>query len=342
MLIKQAALAGHLAKKLSPLYVLIGPDQFLLNESAQAIKHAWRKQGESDERRVILNQAADWATLLEETGSSSLFFDTVLIDASWDKKTIDATGKAALKHYLETINPGCLVLIRAPFVASKQLLWLSSIHPVTVVQMTPLTPSAMLAWITQDLKKSGLCHTSDIPALIQQYTEGNQLACAQVLEKLALVHAPGESLTPEDVSPHLTDQCDYPLYELAEACLTGHAEKAIHLTRQASENRTEVTLILWLLTQEIRLLIQLTTKLKQGEKLHNACSQLKIWPQRIRHYETTLKRLPVERLYALLRMSQQLDEGMKTGKNKHIWQGVEQLVIGLSSSTLIFDLKTPV
>ncbi len=332
MLIKQAALAGHLEKKLSPIYVLMGLDQFILNESAQAIKHAWRKQAESDEKRIILNQAADWATLLEETHSYSLFFDTVLIDASWDKKTIDAPGKAALKRYLETINPRCLVLIRAPFVPSKQLLWLSSSHHVTVVQITPLTASAMLAWITQQLNKSGLRHTSDIPVLIQQYTEGNQLACAQVLEKLALVHATGESLIPEDVKMHLTDQCDYQLYELAEACLAGHPEKAIHLIRQASENRTEVTLILWLLTQEIRLLIQLANKLKQGEQLNNACSQLKIWPQRIRNYEKTLKRLSLDHLYTLLRMSQKLDEGMKTGQNKRIWQGVEQLILGLSDS----------
>jgi DNA polymerase-3 subunit delta len=331
MLIKESALKAALEKKISPVYVLIGTESYLLEQAVASIKSTWRKQGDSEEKRLSLNLSADWSTLTEEAHSYSLFFDTVLIEASFEKKTIDALGKATLTAYLGAINPRCLILIRAPLLPSKQLSWLTANPHVTVVQITALTTHGMLAWITQQLKQMGLSFSEDIPGLIQQYTQGNQLACAQVLKKLAMVHAPGESITADDARAHLTDQCEYQLYELTDACLTGNLQKAMHIARLAHDNRTEPTHILWILTQEIRLLIQLNTKRSQGESFNQASRQLNIWPQREKNYETALNRLKANQLYALLNACQHVDEGIKTGTGRPTWQGIEQLILQLSA-----------
>jgi DNA polymerase-3 subunit delta len=168
-----------------------------------------------------------------------------------------------------------------------------------------------------------------VPALIHQYTQGNLLACAQTIEKLALISDKTNVLTAEDVKAQLIYQCEYQLYELADACLTANAEKALHLLRQANNNRTEPTLILWLLTQEVRQLIQLSHALKQQVAFSVACSQQKIWPQRANLYERTLTRLPLARLYELLKNSKQLDEQIKSNQSQQIWNGFEQLALTL-------------
>jgi DNA polymerase-3 subunit delta len=155
------------------------------------------------------------------------------------------------------------------------------------------------------------------------------LACAQILEKLPLIIPEETRLTRDMMIEQLHDQCDYQLYELAEACLSGAREKVIHLLRLARQNKTEPTLILWLITQEIRQLIQLDHMRKQSLPLSKACMQLKIWPQRVRLYETTLIRVSQITLQQLLIKSQNLDVNIKSNQSQIFWHDLEQLALAL-------------
>ena len=156
------------------------------------------------------------------------------------------------------------------------------------------------------------------------------LACAQVIEKLDLINNKDEICTTKMVMDHLTDECDYPLYELTEACLAGLGEKVIHLLRQVSQNKGEPTLILWLLTQEIRTLIQLSQKINKGETLSSACTQLNIWSQRVSLYANTIKRLSLSKLYQHLQQCHELDKLIKSNKNNIIWHELERLALNLT------------
>ena len=329
MLIKYQALIPHLQKKMQAIYVLTGLDHYLLNDAALSIKKAWRQREETDEKIIHLNSAADWHLLQEEANSYSLFAEQVLLDARIEKKTIESVGKTLLGLYLQNINPRCLIVLHANAVPIKQLQWLVNNEHVTVIQITPLTEPALKQWIASQLIQRSISHEPDVPALIHQYTLGNMLACAQVIEKLSLINDEKSILTIDVVKTQLIDQCEFQLYELADACLAANAGKAIHLLRQACTNRAEPTLILWLLTQEIRQLIQLSHLLQQFIPLPTACSQLKIWPQRAKAYEMTLKRLTKTDLYQLLKNSKQLDERIKTGQSRQIWQALEQLALSL-------------
>lgn len=333
MLIKYQALPSHLQKKMQAIYVLLGLDHYLLNDAALSIKKAWSNRGETDEKILDITTPADWKLLQEEAYSYSLFAEQVLLDARFEKKTMDAAGKEILSHYLQDVNPRCVIILRACAVATKQLQWIANNEHVTLVQITPLTDNAIQSWITAQLKQRMIQHAPQVPALIHQYTRGNMLACAQVVEKLSLINQDTSVLSVEDVREQLVDQCDFQLYELADACLTANPEKAIRLLRQACNNRSEPTLILWLLTQEIRQLIQLSHLLKQRITLSTACTQLKIWPQRATLYEKMLARLSLSKLYQLLHTSKLLDGQIKTNQNHPIWHSFEQLALSLCLGT---------
>lgn len=330
MIIKHQDVAPSLRKKIHALYILTGQDHYLLNDAALLLKKAWRQQGECDERTIQLNLPADWDILTEEANSYCLFSDLVLLDARCDKKTIDAHAKKTLQQYLLNINPRSLIILRAPNVPSKQLQLLANNEHTVLVQAYPLPSAVLQRWITSQLASKGIRHDAQTPILIHQYTQGNMLACAQTIEKLALISHENEILTESAVREQLSDQCDYQLYELAEACINAQSEKAIHLLRQACDNRTEPTLILWLLSQEIRLLIQLSHLRKQSVTLTTACNQLKIWPQKAPAYDATLSRLSITRLYHLLNIAQQLDEQIKSNQSISIWHGLETLALTLA------------
>lgn len=332
MLIKQQALNNHLKQKLAAVYILIGQDHFLLNQAANAIKEAWRltnKDEESEQTILHINNPADWTLLAEEVNSYSLFAKNTLIDSRYEKKTLEAAGKAFLASYLKAINPRCLLLLRANNLPQKQLQSFLNQEHLHIIQANPLSELANQQWITEHLQQNFLRFEKEIPLLIHQYTQGNMLACAQVIEKLSLVAEKDTFLTLEIVQEQLINQCGYQLYELADACLGLNSAKAIQLLRFASISKEEPTLILWLLTQEIRLLIQLLESIAQSVPFNTACSQLKIWPQRQKLYQLALKKLQIEPLLQLLRFCKLVDERIKSSQNKQIWHHLEQIVLSI-------------
>ncbi|GGI76833.1 DNA polymerase III subunit delta [Legionella impletisoli] len=329
MLIKYEALAANLKKSIKALYIITGQDPYLLNDAQHQIKLACRQQGEVDCKTVQLINSSDWTLLLDEANNYSLFADHVLINAYYDKKTIEKAGKEAILSYLKATNPRCQIILNAPNVPAKQLQWLSSEREALIVQIYSFSPKALQQWIASELKQHGFNFEQDIPSLIQQYTQGNMLACAQTIEKLALTLLPNQHLNIDEVKEHLFDQCDYQLYELADACLAAQPARAIHLLRQACESRKEPTLILWILVQEIRLLIQLSSLIQHSHPIHAACTQLKIWPQKRSQYEVALKRLPPSSLYRLLQSSHKIDQIIKAGKEGNVWHEFENLVMNM-------------
>jgi DNA polymerase-3 subunit delta len=332
MLIKYQALAPHLQKNTKAVYVLVGLDPYLINEAAISVKNAWRQRGETDEKIIHINAPTDWGQLLEEANSYSLFAEYVLLDIRFDKKAIDAAGKVVLNQYLQNTNSRCLIILQASAVPPKQLQWLTNNEHVVLVQIVPLNDFELQKWIAMQLTQRSVRHAPQVPGLILQYSQSNMLACAQVIEKLALVFNEENELTIEEVQEQLVDQCDFQLYELGDACLNAHAEKALRLLRQANNDRVEPTLILWLLAQEIRQLSQLAHLLKQNMSLSTACTQLKIWPKRASAYQRTLARLSTTKLYQLLHDSKQLDDRIKTNQTQQIWQGFERLSLALCSA----------
>ena len=329
MNIKHPAIAQQLRQTFHALYILTGQDHYLLNDTALTIKKAWRERGECFEQIIHLNGPSDWQYLEEEANSYSLFTEFVLLDARLDKKTIDAMGKKILTKYIEQINPNCLIILRAPNVPSKQLQALANNAHTLLVSIYPLSPIELQRWIVNQLQRHGIAHEQQVPSLIHQYTQGNMLACAQVIEKLLLILNKDELLTTAIVLEQLSDQCDYQLYELADACLSARPEKAIHLLRQASQNKTESTLILWLLSQEIRQLMQLEQLRKQAVSFTTACSQLNIWSSRAAAYEKTLARLSRDTLQMLLHTCHQLDKQIKSNQSVSIWHALENIALRL-------------
>lgn len=284
---------------------------------------------ESDETILNIHTPDDWEALLQEANSYSLFSENRLLDARFDKKSLDKSAKDALTRYLKTINSRCLIILQMEHVPVKQVQWLSNTPDVMVIHLAPFTSSALHRWIKDQLQERAIRHTEDVPELIHQYTQGNMLASAQAIEQLSLIADPTQALTANDVRMQLIDQSEFQLYELTDACLNANAEKALHILRQISHDRAEPALILWLLAQEIRQLLQLSHLRKQQHSISSACQQLKIWPQRTPLYERTLARSSLNMLHQLLHQCALLDERIKTNQNSHVWDGLERLALSL-------------
>lgn len=335
MHIKQQMLAQNIQKELAPLYILIGQDHYLLEDSLTLLKSTLKKTHDYEEKIISIHAPDDWNQVREEANSYSLFFDTILLNIIFDKKSIDAKGKKFLSEYLASVNSHCFIIIRAPLLPAKQLQWLVSENKAVVSIAYPFNASTMKQWIAKQLTNQCLRFDHQIPTLIHQYTQGNMLACAQVIEKIALCSQANDLITVQMALEQLSNQCDHNLYELIDACLLGEGDKVIQILRQAASNKTELTLVLWMFTQEIRLIAQLSKLLEQKKDLKSASAQLKIWPQRMTLYKASCTRLNSNVLGQLHQYCCGIDERIKSNFNSQIWNSLEDLALSLCLGKLI-------
>lgn len=337
MQIKQNALNQQLQKKIAPLYLLIGQDTFLLNEAFSLIKSTIKQRHDCDERMMSLQNTEDWQQMNMEANSYSLFSDCALITAVYDKTSLPAAEKNALMSYLAAINPRSFLVLRAPNLNAKQVQSIAAHEEAMVVVAQTLTEDAAKAWIAKQLQNQGFRFETGVPQSIHQYTQGNMLACAQLIEKISLTYDANSMISLEQVLEQAANQCDHSPFELIDACLDGQAEKAIQILRHALADKTEATLMLWMLTQEVRLVLQLITA--KPNEFNSVCTGLKIWAQRIPRYKMSLKRHQVSQLQNMLRYCQLIDTRIKSSMNTQAWNALENLAIALCLGQLNVDMK---
>ncbi|MCE3045003.1 DNA polymerase III subunit delta [Legionella sp. 16cNR16C] len=317
--------------KFLPVYLITGQEPFQVNHYARVLISAWqtRHKDDCDTKVLQINSTADWTMLREEANNFSLFSSMMILDVRYDKKTLDSAGKQFLETYLSSPNPQCLLVLRAPDMSLKALQFISSHPAIMIIAASPMSANSCKEWIASQLKQHSIDFDEAIPALIYQYNENNLPACAQVLEKIKLIAEANTRLTLKEVEEHLHNQCEFLSFELADACLLANQAKALLLLRQSSQNKTEPSLILWILSQEIRLLIQLKHKTAHCS-FRDAASQLKIWSTKLGNYQTAIKRFEIVFLVQLLNQCELLDKKIKSANQPgQIWRSLEIIAMAL-------------
>ena len=100
--------------------------------------------------------------------------------------------------------------------------------------------------------------------------------------------------------------------------------------RKIQEAQGEPILVLWVLNQEIRKLVQIH-HLQASQPFQAICQQLKIWSKKIPLYQKAWQRVSGPQACDLLKRCQSLDEQMKSNRSGLIWQELENLVVLLSN-----------
>jgi DNA polymerase-3 subunit delta len=329
MLIKYQALPTLLLKEPYPLYAFMGSDPYLLNDAARLVKQSLCQRHECLHSIIDIQSPADWSLLIAEANSYSLLSEYTLLDVRFDKKSIDSTGKEQIVDYLQSVNDRCFIMLRAPLLSTKTLQWLVNAANTIVIPIYPLAASQLKQWINTQLKSQGLIVEPNVVEWIQEHTQGNMLATAQAIEKLSLCTTKNTIITVSMLREQLFDESHFEIYALAEACLEAKAHLVIRLLQQFRQERIEPTLILWILTQEVRLLIQIHYLLKQSISIDVACNQLKIWTSRIQLYAKASARLQLPSLLQLLDKCKQIDEMIKTTQSMQLWNRFEAIALSL-------------
>ncbi len=317
-------LAAHLRKTLLPLYLVYGEEPLQAQEAADAIRAAARTQGYSERECLTVETGFDWETLRQRAASRSLFANRRLLDLRLGNAKPGDAGTKVLSEYATRPAEDTILLITAGKLdwSTQKTRWFTALDSAgIVVACTPMELRQLPIWIEKRLQARGLAPTSEAVALLSDRVEGNLLAAAQEIEKLALT-VTDRQLTVEAVLATVGDSSRYSVYDLVDAALLGQPERVARILHGLHGEGVEPVLINWVLHQEIRVLTAMAFARNQRQSLEAIFAAYKVWDKRKPLLSQALQRLTFIQCRQLLRACAEVDQAIKGAITGSPWDAL--------------------
>lgn len=308
MQLRADTLDTALQRGLKRLYVVHGDEPLLAQEAADSIRAAARAAGYS-ERQVFTVSGAhfDWSAVLGAAQAMSLFAERQLIDLRIPSGKPGKDGSEYLQRYVEKLSDDVLTLVTLPGLDGQSLksAWFLALDAAGAsVRVEPILRQALPAWLAQRLSRQGQRVVAGEEgqrtlAFLADSVEGNLLAAHQELQKLALLHGPGE-LRYEWVEAAVLKVARYDVAQLSEAVWSGQAARALRMLEGLRAEGEAAVRVHWLLADDVRALARVTAALAQGQPLAVAMQAARVWGPRQRVLERVAPRLSPARVAELL------------------------------------------
>ena len=328
MQLAPAQLAAQLSKGLRSLYTLHGDEPLLVQEALDAIRATARGQGYT-ERTVhsVAGAHFDWSEVLAAGGSLSLFADKQILEIRIPSGKPGKDGSVALQQLAQQAegNADTLTLVVLPRLdkVAKSAAWFVALERFGVtIQVEPVERGALPQWIAQRLQAQGQRVEAGVEGqrtlqFFADRVEGNLLAAHQEIQKLALLHPPGE-LQWAQVESAVLNVARYDVFKLSESVLAGQRLRTQRmLDGLQAEGEAEV-LVHWALAEDIRSLKRVKDAMDAGKPLPMALRDNRVWGAKERLFERVLPRLASAQIAQLLQAAHQVD-GIVKGLKQPDW-----------------------
>ncbi|MGL4475591.1 MAG: DNA polymerase III subunit delta [Shewanella sp.] len=323
----------QLASQLSSLascFLLFGDDPWLLGQCRQQILSAAKAQGFDEHIQLVQEGQFQWQELQQEWQSLSLFANRRVIELTLPQAKPGTEGSQCLQQLLATPNPDLILILQGPKLAADQTKskWFKQLdsHGIYLPCLTPEGPQ-FLRWLTARIKHYALTLDKEAASLLAYLYEGNLLACDQALQLLQLLH--GQELVPaHKLHEYFDDQSRFSIFQLTDALLENHTNKAMHMLAQLKAEGTAMPILLWGLLRELSLLLALKQPGADQRQLFN---QHRVWDKRQQAYKQSAGRLTLSQIETMLAMTSNLELALKQ-------QGQENWIL-LAHICLLFNPK---
>lgn len=342
MQLKLDALDAHLrqaqARGLAPLYVVHGDEHLLVLEAVDRLRAAAREAGFSEREVLVSERGFQWGQLLEAQQSMSLFGDRKIVELRIPSGKPGKDGGEVLRAVAAQPSPDVVMLITLPrldFAASKSA-WFQALDAAGVsIKVDNVDRARLPAWVAERLAlQNQRVEPGEAGRRALQFiadkVEGNLLAAHQEIQKLGLLY-PAGTLTFDQVHDAVLNVARYDVFKLSEAMLAGDVPRLVRMLEGLRGEGEATVLVLWALTEEIRVLSKVRQGLAAGKPVGVLTRELRIWGTREKLVPQAVQRLSMARLEVALAMAAKLDRQTKglrvEGMPAEPWDGLLQLAL---------------
>lgn len=318
---------------LAPAYLVFGDEPLQVMESVDAIRATARAAGIGERLVFEVEAGFDWQQLLAGTNELSLFAERRLIEIRLGGRKPDKAESAILADLLARDDVDDVLLLSAEKIDrnAQKSKWFKAIERAgVVVQARQIVARQLDRWIQERARRYHLSLTTAAAELIAVRAEGNLLAAAQEIDKLALLVDGGE-VDVDIVLGATVDSARFDVFSLIDVTLAGDAAKAVRMLRGLREEGTEAVVIGWAVNRELRTLLNIAAAVATGQAVASVLNEYKVWSSRTGIVRRALERAPLGRLRHLFERSIRLDRIIKGAAPGNPWDELELICLGLAT-----------
>ncbi|MGB3837833.1 MAG: DNA polymerase III subunit delta [Rhodanobacter sp.] len=314
------------ADRLDAVYLLAG-EELLVLEAADALRAQARRLGYGEREVLEVGQHFDWDDVARAGASMSLFASRRLIDLRLPTGRPGIEGAKAITAFCADPPPDVTLLITAMEWSSKHDgAWskkLDASHSMVVFNAP--RPHEWNAWVGARLASRGLSASADAVALLAERVEGNLLAAAQEVDKLAVLHGEGR-IDATEMESLVADSARYDVFKLTDAALSGDGARALRvLAGLRSEGDELIALMGWLVNQ-----LQLALRLADAQNFAAQAKAERLWQSREQMFRQALRRAPREHWLQCLARAARIDRMAKGREQGDAWLEAERLIAAIA------------
>lgn len=332
------------SEPLRPVYLIAGGEPLIVQECADALRARAREEGYGEREVYDADKDFDWNTLALGMASMSLFASRRLFDLRLPSGKPGKEGSEALRKYCDKPPPDTVLMITAQD-------WSKNNHPGKwseeiarlghVVPVWPIKPHELGDWLLRRLRGRGLAATPDAARLLAERVEGNLLAAAQEVDKLALLLGSGGAgivrggsspISADDMQRLVADSSRYDVFKLVDAALAGESARTIRMLAALRAEGDQVAGLVPMLARELMQVAALARTQASGGNLMSAMREARIWESKQALYRRALDRHPCSRWEAFVGEAGRLDRMAKGRESGDAWLALERLLLAISEA----------
>jgi DNA polymerase-3 subunit delta len=310
-------------KTLAPLYVIHGAEPLAALEAADRLRELARKSGYAEREVFTAESGFDWSRLTSAGQELSLFATLRLIEIRIPTGKPGRDGSAAIEAYCKRLPDDTITLVTLPEMdwQGKQTKWFMALESAgTLIEAMPVERGQLPRWLAARLSRQQQSANAEALDFLADRVEGNLLAARQEVEKLALLCPPGE-ISLEVLEASVANVSRFNPFQLVAAI---HEADALRIRRMldglAAEGEAP-PLILWVLANELRLLMRVRGVTRSGRPPH---------PGKLRELERTAKKHTPQSLARLNVLAAKTDRMIKGLDSSDPWEALFLLACGLA------------
>ncbi len=334
MQLRSEQLEAHLARDLSPVYVIHGDEPLLALEAADAVRAAARKHGYTDREVFEPGRHFDWSELRHAFATLSLFGGRKIVELRLATGKPGAEGAAAIAACCERPAPDILLLVSLPRLdrATQGSAWFGALSRAgAVVDIYPVERARLPAWIAGRLARQKQRAPREALELLAERVEGNLLAAHQEVQKLALLAPEGE-IGLEALRQAVANVARYDAYAACEAMLAADPARYVRIIDGLKSEGEAPSLVLWALSEELYALARIQAGVAAGRSADELLRENRVWGARQRPMKAAAARVKPAAVQRALAHAAALDRAIKGVGSGEPWDEFLKLGFMLQGS----------
>lgn len=304
------------------------------------IRARLRECGYDERVRLEAGAGFEWEALQQQADTLSLFAQKRIFDLRLPTGKPGDKGAKALTRYAERPSADNVLIVSAPKLdaSARASRWYKALEGVGLcIQIWPIEPRQLPAWVRKRAAGAGLELDREAAALLAERTEGNLLACAQELRKLALL-ATSKKIDADAIMSGVADSARFNVFDLIASALEGNRARTVRIMDGLREEGVEPVLVAWALGRELRTLERLASNRDRGGSLQQLMNRERMWQKRKDQIATALNRLSSDSLRRLVKLLAHVDRVIKGAAKGNPWDELLRLGLGLAGVMILPDI----